>query len=727
VPATVTTVTTNWASELSWTLTNGVQTLSGYGYTNYNTETVDACMEPGMWTIQLFDTWGDGWSTNSYVEIDHEGTVIAGPYGCGNGADDFCTGSLGEVMSFWVGASPQAPPAPPKYPPGVIKHETCLFHIHTVVGGTAMQLAEVTMYDTYGNALSYPSTTATSDCEATGMEASKAVDGNINTKWMCDSGFSGNWWEEPGAKLTMDFDTDRHLASYQLTAADDFPERNPTSWTLTCTTTDGTDIVMSTIQVGDVAVPDTPNAQYPMISLLPGPSMPPTPPAPPTPPTYPPGAIVHEMCDLKFTGNLDGSNSIQFAELKLYDTSGGLIPLATASSDCAPVDGEGPMQAIDGNTVTKWLCAPFYYNGSEYEGGTVCDDTCTYPSDTGCDDGGPGAEYNLCGLGTDCSDCGPRGGGGVGATLHFEFDTAMPDHELASYTLTTANDLPGRDPTSWSLSCAFGEGNMTLLSVVEGMTPPTDRFTDYEMISLMPSPPGAPPMPPQEPSPPMSPPPPPPSPAAPCTPLTMTTVTTIWANEQTWTIDGTISAGPWDNDNTATDEACLEPGAHTIVLYDSWGDGWSAGSSVTIVETQSGATVIVAELEAGTSTGTFPFWVGDAPAAPPTPPPEPPAYPADQLHYVATSMTWSEAEAHCVAEFDGHLASIHTPEENLLVLDLCDDWTGSATEGRCWIGFNDAMLEGLKQSRASRTLERAPHNQAHTATHCATRRVEVER
>ena len=41
---------------------------------------------------------------------------------------------------------------------------------------------------------------------------------------MCDSGFSGNWWEEPGAKLTMDFDTDRHLASYQLTAADAFPE-----------------------------------------------------------------------------------------------------------------------------------------------------------------------------------------------------------------------------------------------------------------------------------------------------------------------------------------------------------------------------------------------------------------------------------------------------------------------------------------------------------------------
>ena len=178
VPVTITVVTTNWASEQSWTMGNGVQTLSGSGYTNYNTETTDACMENGPWTIQLFDTWGDGWSTNSYVEIDHEGTVI-GTFGCGNGADDFCTGSLGSVMSFWVGPAPSAPPAAPSYPPGITKHETCLFHIHTVVGGTAMQLAEVTMYDTYGNALSYPSTTATSDCEATGMEASKAVDGNV--------------------------------------------------------------------------------------------------------------------------------------------------------------------------------------------------------------------------------------------------------------------------------------------------------------------------------------------------------------------------------------------------------------------------------------------------------------------------------------------------------------------------------------------------------------------
>lgn len=43
---------------------------------------------------------------------------------------------------------------------------------------------------------------------------------------------------------------------------------------------------------------------------------------------------------------------------------------------------------------------------------TVCLDTCpenpVYLSDNECDDGGPGADYELCTYGTDCTDCGPR-------------------------------------------------------------------------------------------------------------------------------------------------------------------------------------------------------------------------------------------------------------------------------------------------------------------------------
>lgn len=37
-----------------------------------------------------------------------------------------------------------------------------------------------------------------------------------------------------------------------------------------------------------------------------------------------------------------------------------------------------------------------------------CTDTCASANDGECDDGGPGAVYAVCALGTDCGDCGPR-------------------------------------------------------------------------------------------------------------------------------------------------------------------------------------------------------------------------------------------------------------------------------------------------------------------------------
>ena len=43
--------------------------------------------------------------------------------------------------------------------------------------------------------------------------------------------------------------------------------------------------------------------------------------------------------------------------------------------------------------------------------GTVgqCTNTCLYASDSLCDDGGVGSVWSDCALGTDCMDCGPRG------------------------------------------------------------------------------------------------------------------------------------------------------------------------------------------------------------------------------------------------------------------------------------------------------------------------------
>jgi hypothetical protein len=37
-----------------------------------------------------------------------------------------------------------------------------------------------------------------------------------------------------------------------------------------------------------------------------------------------------------------------------------------------------------------------------------CDETCSDAMDDFCDDGGPGSLTDLCALGTDCTDCGPR-------------------------------------------------------------------------------------------------------------------------------------------------------------------------------------------------------------------------------------------------------------------------------------------------------------------------------
>ena len=40
--------------------------------------------------------------------------------------------------------------------------------------------------------------------------------------------------------------------------------------------------------------------------------------------------------------------------------------------------------------------------------GDTCESSCTHSGDGDCDDGGPGASYGLCALGSDCEDCGSR-------------------------------------------------------------------------------------------------------------------------------------------------------------------------------------------------------------------------------------------------------------------------------------------------------------------------------
>ena len=61
-----------------------------------------------------------------------------------------------------------------------------------------------------------------------------------------------------------------------------------------------------------------------------------------------------------------------------------------------------------------------------------CSEGCGWSSDNDCDDGGPGAEYSLCSLGSDCQDCGSR---------------VMSGFTTEATTVTTINDRSTFAPT----------------------------------------------------------------------------------------------------------------------------------------------------------------------------------------------------------------------------------------------------------------------------------------
>ncbi|XP_015224961.1 PREDICTED: ladderlectin-like, partial [Cyprinodon variegatus] len=59
--------------------------------------------------------------------------------------------------------------------------------------------------------------------------------------------------------------------------------------------------------------------------------------------------------------------------------------------------------------------------------------------------------------------------------------------------------------------------------------------------------------------------------------------------------------------------------------------------------------------------------------------------------YVATRMTWAEAELHCVSE-GANLVSVHSSAEYDFVKSLIKNF--DTAEGRTWIGLSDIHKEG---------------------------------
>ena len=72
----------------------------------------------------------------------------------------------------------------------------------------------------------------------------------------------------------------------------------------------------------------------------------------------------------------------------------------------------GPCDLDCDNTGTEDYNDYFYSSFTDTmtcQGGNAgCTDTCSDAFDGWCDDGGPGSDFALCGLGTDCADCGTR-------------------------------------------------------------------------------------------------------------------------------------------------------------------------------------------------------------------------------------------------------------------------------------------------------------------------------
>ena len=114
---------------------------------------------------------------------------------------------------------------------------------------------------------------------------------------------------------------------------------------------------------------------------------PPPPPSPlpsPPPPSPSPPVLCSETCYYSSDNDCDDSGP------------GAEYMACTLGTDCIDCGPRSPSE-------TSPPVPPAPPNQSH-----GCNEQCYYSSDNDCDDGGPGAEYNSCAIGTDCIDCGPR-------------------------------------------------------------------------------------------------------------------------------------------------------------------------------------------------------------------------------------------------------------------------------------------------------------------------------
>jgi hypothetical protein len=94
--------------------------------------------------------------------------------------------------------------------------------------------------------------------------------------------------------------------------------------------------------------------------------------------------------------------------LQLSGTVGKLSkPLLVQAAATAAADADAESAASAAHGVSSGRSQLFFHAHHSHNPGQGSNN-CVYASDGDCDDGGPGAQYTACSLGTDCVDCGPR-------------------------------------------------------------------------------------------------------------------------------------------------------------------------------------------------------------------------------------------------------------------------------------------------------------------------------
>ncbi|NOS99454.1 MAG: hypothetical protein HOP29_02380 [Phycisphaerales bacterium] len=95
----------------------------------------------------------------------------------------------------------------------------------------------------------------------------------------------------------------------------------------------------------------------------------------------------------------------------------------------------------------------------------LCSDACRTASDGECDDGGPGSDYSICDLGTDCLDCGPREGASGVRDIPIVVDSTI-EQLVVAVSMETKESVTLRSPAGVLLS--EGDPGVTVSNFANG-------------------------------------------------------------------------------------------------------------------------------------------------------------------------------------------------------------------------------------------------------------------